>query len=132
MNGERFVSKGQNSLSRDLKVGEPFKVSLTLINNSGLLMPPSYLVLDPYQFSEELKRIVKDLRGKMIITSCFVTKVPEVMLLTYSYRVKTLLWLCLIPVVVDALCLRLISQSSFGRKVSQTPAVCNQRLQEDN
>ena len=79
MNGESScVSKGQNNLSHDLKVGEPFKVSLTLINNSGLPMPASYLVLDPYQFSEELKRIVKDLRGKMVVTSCFVTKVPEV------------------------------------------------------
>lgn len=79
MNGESCVSKGQNNnLSRDVKVGEPFKVSLTLINNSGLPMPASYLVLDPYQFSEELKRIVKDLRGKMVVTSCFVTKIPEV------------------------------------------------------
>ena len=79
MNGESCVSKGQNNnLSRDLKVGEPFKVSLTLINNSGLPMAASYLVLDPYQFSEELKRIVKDLRGKMVVTSCFVVKIPEV------------------------------------------------------
>ena len=78
MNGESAVSKGQNSFNCDLKVGEPFKVSLALINNSGLVMPPSFLVLDPYQFSEELKRIVKDLRGKMIVTSCFVVKVPEV------------------------------------------------------
>ena len=83
MNGESIVSKGQNSFSRDLKVGEPFKVSLTLINNSGLLMPPSYLVLDPYQFSEELKRIIKDLRGKMIVTSCFVIKVPKVRAIKY-------------------------------------------------
>ena len=78
MNGRNFVSKGQNSFIQELKIGEPFKVSLTLINNSGLLMPTSYLVLDPYQFSEELKRIVKDLRGKMVTTSCLVTKIPEV------------------------------------------------------
>ena len=44
MNGESAVSKGQNSFNCDLKVGEPFKVSLALINNSGLVMPPSFLV----------------------------------------------------------------------------------------
>ena len=78
MNDQSFLTKGQNSFVQELKVGEPFNVSLTLINNSGLLMPPSYLVLDPYQFSEELKRIVKDLRGKMLATSCFVSRIPEV------------------------------------------------------
>ena len=78
MNDQSFLTKGQNSFVRDLKVGEPFNISLTLINNSGLLMPPSYLVLDPYQFSEELKRIVKDLRGKMMATSCLVSRIPEV------------------------------------------------------
>lgn len=78
MNERSFISKGQNSFSQDLKVGEPFKLSITLVNSSGLLMPSSYLVLEPYQFSDELKRIVKDLTGKMVVTSSYVTKVPQV------------------------------------------------------
>ena len=90
MNGRSFVPKGQSSIVQNLKVGEPFKVSLTLINNSGFLMPPSYLVLEPYQFSEELKRIVKDLRGKMIATCSFVNKVQEVICILLVNKVVTL------------------------------------------
>lgn len=92
MSGRSFVPKGQNSIIQELKVGEPFKVSLTLINNSGFLMTPSYLVLEPYQFSEELKRIVKDLRGKMIATCSFVNKVQEVNL----YSSFTARWPCVL------------------------------------
>ena len=41
-------------------------------------MPPSLLLLEPYQFSQEQKRIIKDLRGKMLHTGNLVTRVPQV------------------------------------------------------
>ena len=41
-------------------------------------MPPSLLSLEPYQFSQEQKKIITDLRGKMLYTGSLVTSVPEV------------------------------------------------------
>ena len=41
-------------------------------------MPPSSLILEPYQFSQEQKRIIKDLSGKMLITGDLITNVPQV------------------------------------------------------
>ncbi len=41
-------------------------------------MASSVLVLEPYQFSEEQKRIIKDLRNKMIHSGNLIVTVPRV------------------------------------------------------
>ena len=68
----------QKALIEDLQVGAPITARVKFTNNSGLVMPPSLLILEPYQFSQEQKRIIKDLTGKLVYTGNLVARVPEV------------------------------------------------------
>lgn len=45
---------------------------------TGTVMSPVLLLLEPYQFSQEQKRIVRDLSGKMIHTANLFCLVPQV------------------------------------------------------
>jgi len=63
--------------SKTLQCGQLSRLSVKLQNNSSSSFPVSYLVLEPYWFSDELRKIVKGQTGKILHSNTLVTRVPQ-------------------------------------------------------
>lgn len=74
----RVCSSLETAHSRNLAVGSMIKATIKLTNNSPSIMPASYLVLEPYAFSQEGRTIVRNLTGRMLYSGSLVTNLPQV------------------------------------------------------
>ena len=63
--------------SKTLACGQLARLSVKLQNNSSAIFPVSHLVLEPYWFSNEMRKIIKDPTGKMLHSNTLVTRVPK-------------------------------------------------------
>ena len=77
LNGSPLSHSGTTH-SKSLDVGSLVKVAVKLTNNSMADIPVSFLVLEPYTFSQEGRSIVRNLAGKMLHGGNLVTSVPKV------------------------------------------------------
>ena len=68
----------RKSYLQELGLGVQLKLSVTLTNSSGICMPPSFLSFEPYMYSQQQKRILKDLSHMMLHSGNLVTSVPQV------------------------------------------------------
>ncbi len=75
---EKECSPMENTHSRKLSVGSLVKASIRITNNSPSVMATSYLVLEPYTFSQEGRTIVRNLAGRLLHSGGLVTNVPQV------------------------------------------------------
>ena len=64
--------------SKNLSVGSLVRAFIKLTNNSPSPMPPSFLILEPYTFSQELRMILKNLTGRMVHSGSLITNIPKV------------------------------------------------------
>lgn len=77
LNGNPLSHSGTTH-SKSLYVGSLVRVAVKLTNNSMADIPVSFLVLEPYTFSQEGRSIVRNLAGKMLHGGNLVTSVPKV------------------------------------------------------
>lgn len=71
-------SPTENAHSKHLLVGAMEYIHVKLTNNSPTAIPVSFLVLEPYTFSQEGRSIVRNLSGWMLHSDNLVTSVPKV------------------------------------------------------
>ena len=68
----------RESYLQEVGLGVQLKLSVTLTNSSGVGMPPSFLSFEPYMYSQQQKRMLKDLSHMMLLSGNLVTSVPKV------------------------------------------------------
>ena len=78
MLNDHLCSPTESAHSRNLGVGSMIRIFIRLTNNSPSAMSASFLVLEPYTFSQEGRTIVRNLTGRMLHSGSLVTSVPRV------------------------------------------------------
>lgn len=78
MLNEHLCSPMENAHSKNLSVGSLIRTSIKLTNNSPSAMVASFLVLEPYTFSQEGRTIVRNLSGRMLYSGSLLTAIPKV------------------------------------------------------
>ncbi len=76
MNDQELPS--DSSYSHEYSIGDQVNLIVTLTNNSGASMGPSFLVFEPQFHSQQQKALLKDIGHMVLHSGSLIVGLPEV------------------------------------------------------